>query len=83
MDMSEFFFEREQEKFEHHDFSDQAYQEWPEINSLPQEEIQEDQMVEFSAEQDQLFQRRLEEKHDLPDPVYQQWLKIHYPTAEP
>jgi len=34
-------------------------------NSLPQEEIQQDQMVEFSLEQEQLFQRRFEEKYDL------------------
>jgi len=54
---------------------------WPEINSLPQEEIQQDQMVEFSPEQEQLFQRRFEEKYDLSDPVYQQWLKIYHPTV--
>ena len=32
-------------------------------------------------EQEQLFQRRYEEKYDLPDPAYQQWLMINHPTA--
>ena len=33
--------------------------------------LQEDQMTEFSPEQELLFQRRYEEKYDIPHPVYQ------------
>jgi len=36
----------------------------------------------FSPKQEQLIQRRFEEKYDLPDPVYQQWLMINHLTAE-
>ena len=35
----------------------------------------------FSLEQEQLFQRRYEEKYDLLDPTYQQWLMINHPTV--
>ena len=33
----------------------------------------------FSAEQEQVFQKRYTEGYDLPDPVYRQWLTIHHP----
>ena len=33
----------------------------------------------FSPEEEQLFQRRFEEKYDLPDPLYPQWLKTKPP----
>ena len=51
--------EQEWKEFKNYDFADQAYQEWLEINSTPQEEIQKDQMVEFSPEQEQLFQEKI------------------------
>jgi len=73
--------EQEWEEFKNYDFADQACQEWSDINSPPQEEIQIDQLVNFSPEQEQVFQRRFEEKYDLPDLVYQQWLKIYHPKV--
>ena len=35
----------------------------------------------FTAEQEQLFQRRYEEGYDLPDPHYRQWLTLHHPDS--
>ena len=67
-----------EQEFEDYDLMDPADQPWLEFDSSL---LQEDQMTEFSPEQEFLFQRRYEENYDIPDPVYQQWLKIKYPTA--
>ena len=73
----EFSLEQEQEEFENYEILDPVDQQ-----SSSQERLQEDQVAEFSPEQELLFQKRFEENYNLPDPVYQQWLKINYPTAE-
>ena len=75
--------EQEWEEFDDYDLTDTwpVDQPWLEIDSSSWESFQEDQMAEFSPEQELLFQRRFEEKYDLPDPVYQQWLRINYLTA--
>ena len=46
---------------------DSADQPWLEFDSSL---LQEDQMTEFSPEQELLFQRRYKENFDIPDPVY-------------
>ena len=38
---------------------------------------------QFTPEQEELFNRRYEEKYDIPDPIYFQWLKINHPESHP
>ena len=38
---------------------------------------------QFTPEQEELFNRRYEEKYDLPDPIYFEWLKINHPESHP
>ena len=56
-----------EQEFEDYDLMDSADQPWLEFDSSL---LQEDQMTEFSPEQELLFQRRYEENFDIPDPVY-------------
>ena len=42
-----------------------------------------DRELAISAEQQQLFQRRLEEGYNLPDAEYMRWLRIHHPESLP
>ena len=42
-----------------------------------------DRDLAISAEEQQLFQRRLEEGYNLPDAEYMRWLRIHHPESLP
>ena len=36
---------------------------------------------QFTHEQEELCNRRYEEKYDVPDPIYLKWLKINHPDG--
>ena len=38
---------------------------------------------QFTHEQEELFNKRYDEKYDVPDPIYLKWLKINHPESHP
>ena len=68
---TEYSLEQEWEEFEDCNLTDPVDKPWIEVDASSQELLPEDQLAEFSPEQELLFQRRFE-KCGLLDPFYQQ-----------